>query len=330
MSFSILQLYMPTWLPLQVPSAFMLTDVFLMLDARLGKKVFKPKAAKAAREAMADETGDQVAKAAVQNLSREDLAAIESVKAKKLLGALRTLWRSSTNKGQDDKITHLKSFIMPSPARKQLDDSEPEDESPPPPVLRDEDSPRSTASVESADEGEYDDEGLDGVPVPRSPSGTESDHVNSPTLDLSPSCQPPSPNGSSREVVAVDDDSENEKDSQVPGAGWMGRAMMNSRHLEWEERIMEERRNHINKFVQYAVEGLEMHACIPNAPMSFEEVKPHLENYKAYCYKAFDDYGDDILQKLGDLDFFEKWMKWEQISEGKPAQDRCCCHYCRS
>ena len=38
--------------------------------------------------------------------------------------------------------------------------------------------------------------------------------------------------------------------------------------------------------------------------MSFEEVKPHLEKYKEYCFKAFDDYGDDVLQKLGDLEFF--------------------------
>lgn len=313
--------------PLQVPSAFLMTDAFLMLDERLGRKVFRPKAAKAAREAKAEEAGGEEAKKAVQNLAREDLAAIESVKAKKLLGALRTLWRSSAANGQDDKITHLKSFIMPSPARKQHDDNEPEesahDESPSP-VLPDEDSPRSEASVES------DDEVSGGEMVPRSPAATESDHVDSPTLALSPNCQPPSPQGSShQEIVAVDDNSENERDSQVPGAGWMGRAMMNARTLEWEERIYEERRNHINKFVGYAVEGLELHAGIPNAPMSIEEVQPHLEKYKEYCFKAFDDYGDDVLQKLGDLEFFEKWLQWSRVKDDEPAQDRCCGHYCR-
>lgn len=72
-----------------------MTDVFIEFDRQLGKKVFKP-----------DRT---------KNQSRMSLAANEAVIMKKLVGALRGLWRSSKGKGLDDKVTELKGFLLPSP-----------------------------------------------------------------------------------------------------------------------------------------------------------------------------------------------------------------------
>ena len=79
-------------LPCKVPSAYLLTDTFLMLDKRMGKKLFRP-----SKEL---------------NETRMGLAAVEAVKAKWLLGALRSLWRSSPGHGQDTRITHLKSYLV--------------------------------------------------------------------------------------------------------------------------------------------------------------------------------------------------------------------------
>ena len=81
---------------LQVPSAYFLTDVFLRFDQLNDRKVFRPTAA----------TPDRLT-----------LAANEGVKTKRLIGSLRALWRSSKVNGQDDRITELKSFLLPSPRR---------------------------------------------------------------------------------------------------------------------------------------------------------------------------------------------------------------------
>lgn len=61
----------------------------------LKKKLFKPKAPK----------------------TRADLAGQEGVKGKRLLQALRNLWRSSPAGAHDDRLVSLKSFLMPSPPR---------------------------------------------------------------------------------------------------------------------------------------------------------------------------------------------------------------------
>ena len=78
----------------QVPSAYFLTDCYLYLDLSLGKKLFKP---------VTD--------------SRQEMAGREGVKAKKMMGGLRYLWRSSQDGAHDPRIRDLKSFLRASPRR---------------------------------------------------------------------------------------------------------------------------------------------------------------------------------------------------------------------
>ena len=81
--------------PSCVPSAYMLTDVFLYLDRLLNKQLFCK---------------------ATKDEPREVQAGKEGVKAKKCIGALRTLWRSST-KSHDPRVAELKQMMTASPTR---------------------------------------------------------------------------------------------------------------------------------------------------------------------------------------------------------------------
>lgn len=51
--------------------------------------------------------------------SKLDMAAEEAVKLKKLMGAVRALWRSSPS-GQHPRVSELKGMLRPSPSRKRL------------------------------------------------------------------------------------------------------------------------------------------------------------------------------------------------------------------
>ncbi len=86
---------------MQVPSGYYLADSYLYLDLLLKKKLFKPKPAKDGKP----------------GLTRSDMAGLEGVKAKKMLGALRYLWRSSKEGGHDPRIVELKQYIKPSPRK---------------------------------------------------------------------------------------------------------------------------------------------------------------------------------------------------------------------
>ena len=78
-----------------MPSAYFLTDAFLYLDLLLKKKLFKSESP----------------------VTRADMAGKEGVKAKRMLGALRTLWRSSPAGGHDARIAELKKYLKASPRR---------------------------------------------------------------------------------------------------------------------------------------------------------------------------------------------------------------------
>jgi len=78
--------------PLQVPSAFYITDCFLYLDLILKKKLFKPPAGE----------------------TRKDLAGKEGVRGKRMMGALRALWRSSPVGGHDARIAEMKTYLQAS------------------------------------------------------------------------------------------------------------------------------------------------------------------------------------------------------------------------
>ena len=217
-----------------------------MLDRKLDKQALKPDIKK--------------------NPTKMSLAAAEAVKAKRLLGALRSLWRSSAIKGQDGNITHLKSFLVSSPQQRRNVD--PLLLAPPP--VDDED-----CSDDEGSAGDHDHDGVDGADRPTA-SFSDSDDPNSdddtaaPLAPLAAPSAPADPAGSEEVecsqatsidssgacsvgtldastlhlgtptpppiVKDSDSDSENFRDSQVPGAGWMGQAMIASRYLEKEEK----------------------------------------------------------------------------------------------
>lgn len=139
-----------------MPSSYLLTDIFLRLDAQLGKKVFRP----------------------TRVQSRTSLAANEGVKAKRLIGSLRALWRSSPDKGQDAKITELKSFLQASPKPRlqpDLDGSEP-DEHPLPEAAGDLDLGGHQSDVAHEDDGASEDgRAEDGDRESQQGSGDESE-----------------------------------------------------------------------------------------------------------------------------------------------------------
>lgn len=82
----------------QVPSAYFIADAVLYLDLLLSKRLLRP-----------TQTDDRVA-----------LAGQEGVKGKRLIGALRTLWRSNVDGGHDPRIRDLKSYLQASPARRRV------------------------------------------------------------------------------------------------------------------------------------------------------------------------------------------------------------------
>jgi len=117
--------------PCQIPSAYYLTDVFVELDYQLQRKVFHP--------------------SVQRNETRAKLAGYEGVKMKRCLQSLRTLWRSSKARGHDDRVTHLKSFLLPSPVRRQHRGNQLEDDGA--------SDPEAHVSDHHDDAGDHDDEG---------------------------------------------------------------------------------------------------------------------------------------------------------------------------
>ena len=300
----------------QVPSAYFLTDVFLRLDAQLGKKVFVP----------------------TKEMSRMSLSAVEGVKAKKLMGSLRALWRSSKDKGLTEKITHLKSFLQPSPARnrgEQVDqESSGEDEPQDDPVVAeevenegnqessgdDDDASSGTSSVlkaptlrlgelsQSDHEGNAEDEHEDGEPASKTQSDSESDGSSSPA----PSWSPEQP---------VFHDGYEAGDSQVPGSGWMGRAMMNHRAAFGKDDGNDKKGDAKNvgvKEVNRKDEKMSRDAYINNyVRLVQEELKKQLgpsaedgEMWKLYadcCRISFYENGGGLFDQLASADCYKEW-----------------------
>ena len=80
-----------------MPSAFFISDAYVYLDLLLGKRLFRP----------------------TSKDDRVSLALKEGVKAKRLLGALRTLWRSSADGAHDPRVKDLKQHLVASPLRRR-------------------------------------------------------------------------------------------------------------------------------------------------------------------------------------------------------------------
>ena len=206
---------------LKVPSGYLLTDAFLALDTLLGKKLFHPD-----RKAGED---------------RMRVAGREALKCKRLLGALRSLWRSS-KESHDDRVHHLKTFLRASPTRGAAVSAPSEPAEEPAPAGSDsegadhdaEEGPQS----DSSDSGEIcssrsDDGSVRSIEPEKEPleNLTESDSsdnksnashgtLSADTLELGKE------SGKEAKVEEVSDtDSENYRDSQV-SSGWMGKAIM--------------------------------------------------------------------------------------------------------
>ena len=80
----------------QVPSGYYICDVFLRLDAKLDKKLFRydPK---------------------IPEKTRMSMAANEAVRVKKCLGALRYLWRNSPEASHAEAVQEMKDLLVASP-----------------------------------------------------------------------------------------------------------------------------------------------------------------------------------------------------------------------
>ena len=134
-----------------------------------------------------------------KNMNRMALAANEGVIMKKLIGSLRSLWRSSS-KGSDERISELKSYLRPSPARES---PEPEAEN-----ASDVDPPVSVAD-DSDDASDRDDGEGELVAVAESQQDNDSDGES-----LSPESNPPICDCEDAPVAVDSQGESNAEDSQ--------------------------------------------------------------------------------------------------------------------
>ena len=293
---------------LQVPSAYYMTDVYLHFDALMNRKVFKPTATE----------------------SRLCLAGCEGVKTKRLVGALRALWRSNKTKGYDARVTSLKSYLVPSPrrgAQAELEDSDHGDAHVSDHVDEDE-------NVESGSEGENGAEGenaesgaesgadsgaewgAEGENVEEKDAGGDGDVdgnsssddslLNAPTLYGPPSHDEEEPSQSEETPITQSDaasevveDAYQAGDSQVPGAGWMGRAMMHFRKKEDKEEEKKE---------------MKMWSLLSSIKSDLskqftEPIDGELwGTYSTFCRNAIEKDGEENYLKFASAKFFQSWV----------------------
>lgn len=196
--------------PLQVPSGYFICDCWLMLDAFLDRKLFRPGPGE----------------------SRVDLAADEAVRVKKCMGSLRYLWRNSKGASHHHGVQELKDMLTLSPVQVQNregcanDDDDEEEEAGEGSAAEDREEGPGESEGGSAEEGQDGGEesvrvdesdvgegaGLDGDAiassgeegdVPATEKGSDGeDSMNAPTERMGESPRPP--------------------DSQVRPAGWLG------------------------------------------------------------------------------------------------------------
>lgn len=281
-------------------------------------------------------------------MTRMALAGIEGQKAKRLLGSLRTLWRSSPSTGQDGKITHLKSCLLPSPEQLSRAGSQVELEQDPEPEPAevaasnssesggdadcDADSAAAGSDAADADDADASDDDdksrsqhelsqpdlsqhepspsqpelsqsddSEPEPQPEKPmSPASSDSLNAPTEKLG---SPSSP-----ECVSSDPESCNDlilnalPDSQVEGAGWMGRGMMYWRDVEKKEKEKQGKELRIN----YMIDSIKHELC---QTVSSTAIKTFWGEFRADLKKMVEksDLSHDAFVKLSNPDIFIKW-----------------------
>ena len=263
--------------------------------------------------------------------TRMDLAAVGACKTKKLLGSLRNLWRSSCGKGVDQRVTHLKSFLVVSPTRSRPQQAEGEEQPAPVEDRREpedvesgndgsssEDDSVSEGDVgHDAVEGDNDDVNDGGAGANEgapSINGAEPDSsqssLNAPTLRLGDCAE-----SESEVEVSSEEEEEQFPDSQVPGAGWMGQAIMAHNKVYREQEKEDQRRRDRAKVIIEDIRfGLK-------CSMDLDDEDSDLtcwDEYKSFCFEALMEHGEDVWHKLADKNFFHKWLREQKA---QPAKD---------
>lgn len=246
-----------------------------------------------------------------QTKNRMLLAAQEGMVMKKLVGALRALWRSS-GRGSDERIHELKSYLLPSPSAPDSDaDGNDGDR----------------ADLESGDSSSDDgDDEKGGAVVTHSPNSPEpledviSDHesqesvdsVDAPTLALGepdatqPDPTPPDSDSESGDVEVLTPSSQR-RDSQV-SSGWLGRAYMYENAKAREEAEKRRVADGIARTVRSIKSDLET------------SLKQDLDgelwySYEKWCSKALQDYGDHVYGHLASPDTFLHWVRDQKAED---------------
>lgn len=272
--------------------------------------------------------------------TRTTLAANEGVKAKRLIGALRALWRSSPTKGHDDKVTELKSYLQASPKRGEHRPAgdEPEEELLPEAAAaddgsvndgedgaprdgqeehgdsessqRDSQGSRESGETESEEENDGSEEG--GVEEADAEAADTPSTLRAPTMRLDDAREAEeSSSESAGDESPVPEDVENKEpfhndafeagDSQVPGSGWMGRAMMNFSGRELAADVLETRDLHYEKLLELIKDSI--------AYQLGEDIVDGAlwENYENWCFDSFMENGDVIFEDVVKGEFFRAW-----------------------
>lgn len=294
--------------PLEVPSAYFLTDCWLMVDKYLGNKL------------LCSQSGED---------SRVKLAGLEGVKLKRLISALRGLWRSSPKGGADERIVELKSYLRQSPTRRGAADSSDEDDGGRG-ALNDagEDNDDSDthaeidnghnaivehtdrvpdihpASTDDEDEdsedseifSDGDKEGAPGDNPAHEEVNSSQDSLRAPTIRLG---QEPGRDDSPDEVPA-----EELPDSQV-SSGWLGKAYM---YYNAMDREMEKQEGAVQRLLDDIRRDLEsqMETTLDDVPLWGE--------YRKWCRNQLHSYGDQVYHQLASFDNFSFWIS-EKMEE---------------
>lgn len=262
-----------------------------------------------------------------------------AAKAKRLIGALRALRRSSPTKGHDEKVTELKSYLQASPKRgeHQPAGDEPEEEFLPQaaadgsgddgedgaPPLAEEDGDAehsqrdSQGSMESGGSGSEEEEsgeheeGRNEEAFAQASQETPST-LRAPTIRLDDareaeesSSESPGDESPVPEDVKNEDPFHNDAfeagDSQVPGSGWMGRAMANFDRREFAADVLETRDLHYEKLLELIKDSIAYQ-------LGEDIVEGALwENYENWCFDAFTENGDAIFEEVVKGEFFRSW-----------------------
>jgi len=291
--------------PSKVPSGYFLTDAYLYLDLLLNKRLFKPKAA--------DPKENKPA------VTRAGLAGLEGVKAKKLLGGLRTLWRSSQVGAHDPRVVDLKNYLQPSPRKIPAalrEDAEPAEPIPTAtPEASPEPEPAASSPEGDGEESEKPEEDLSGSEsLPESddepiigsrdePAATDSDSdsiLSKKTLALG------EPASSDVESVSV----EREPDSQV-SSGWLGQAYNRESRTQKKEKA---KQDHREKLAQELIaELVAAHPEVLNHPC--------FHKFHSHCVSALTIHGDHVAEKLVSTRHFYLWARIYQIHVDKVETD---------